>query len=932
MKGFFRKLFNVYSGEEKNAFLFACLAFLWALAVTSGLKFADALFLLHVGADSLPTVYTLTACIMVVLAAFLLKAFQEVNAQHIFISVLCVGMVFYACAFFCLQANIGVESKWIWFVLRIFGTLFFTIMMTCFWTFVDQYYHLQDAKRLYGLFSSSIFLGVATTGLIMRSGLIDFQHLTLVIIALLIAAAFWVMRIARNVQPIYDENVVETGGNEKEHSFGYLVKSIVKSPFTMLLMASNFLTFLFLVVTEYSYMTAFDNHFDSSHNIVAGNEETASLTLFLGQCLAGVSIINLIFGLFLYSRFVRLLGINNLAMSTPIFLIITFTGWLLWDTSLVFPVMGFFVVEGMLYVIDDNNFTLLLNAVPTKVKYRVRLIIESFFEPIGMLTSSLLISYSSIDSRVLGLILATCALIVALIMRKNYLKAIYRNLLENAIHFQRTVQGWFAKMPAKDQRITERRLLSILHRGDEKAQLFAAEGLLGSENGTILPKLLLKADHFSPEGKIAFLQLLSQSPFSDDIQCLNRLHEWVAEEDHQKLRSTILFYLAQHGMLHPSKVEDELDSHDPILQGAAVLSLKKSGAHLPPATVAANRALAAQSLQEMLDSDDDEEVCIALTVIGSEGLPQNIELLLPFLRKKLSIARSAASAIAQVADDSCARFAPHLIAKLTDSSDTELRQSCLKALGKMEDTSLVRDIIMASVHFRPNERRLAESIICQMGKRTVPTLLALTKDTTQHDRCRLLAGRTLGRLALPQLRANLYEIIVIEIDRAYLYFYHQQTIQAAYPDMDLKVLEDTLLNSFYSIRDFIIQLLGIAGESEDCELLSYSLRSTIPKVRSQVLETLEKTCEPSIFRALYPLIADVPKEECLQMYVRSGRTALSLTDLLDKMGRSSMTGDQIMAAALKYRFDLPNWRDSLRRQMAKNEQIFHRFAYELLET
>jgi hypothetical protein len=132
--------------------------------------------------------------------------------------------------------------------------------------------------------------------------------------------------------------------------------------------------------------------------------------------------------------------------------------------------------------------------------------------------------------------------------------------------------------------------------------------------------------------------------------------------------------------------------------------------------------------------------------------------------------------------------------------------------------------------------------------------------------------------------------------------------------------------------DFIIQILGVAGEIENCELLSHSIRSSNPKVRSQVLETLEKTCEPAIYRALYPLIADIPKEERLQAYLNSGRTPLSLNDLLDNMSRSSMRADQIMAAALKYRLDIPNWRESLRRQMATNEEIFHHFAYELLET
>lgn len=932
MKGFFRKLFNIYAGEEGNALLFACLGFLWALAVTSGLKFADALFLLHVGAASLPITYMWIACVMVVLAAFLLQAFNHFKAQHIFIAVLLVGACFYGFAFFCLSANIGTETKWIWYVLRIFGSLFLAIVVSCYWTFVDQYYQLQDAKRLYSLFSSMIFLGIAATGLIMRSGLIDFQNLTLVIITLLIAASGWVLKIARKLQPVYDENALEGSGEQGDNSFRFLIKSIVSSNFTMLLMASNFLIYLFLVTTEFNYMSAFDEHFDPSTVSATGEEQNAALTIFLGKLIAGVSIINLLFGLFVYSRLVRRFGLNNLLLCTPAFLLLTYTGWSFSD-SLLFPIMGFFVVEGMLYTIDDNNFTLLLNAVPPKAKYKIRLMIESFFEPIGMLVSSLLLTFAPINSKTLGLILAGAALVVGLILRQNYLKAIFKTLLENAIHFQRSCRDWFKHMTRKEQHAAERRLLAVLYRGNDQERLFAVEGLLDFGDDSILSQLLLRADYFSTPAKILFLNMIGQSRFAKDSRFLEWLHQRAFDERDPQLHGAVHFYLARLGLLHPDKVVDDLESSDLTLKGAAILSMQESWAHLTPDTVALNRTLAAQHLQQLLSSKDEEEVCMGITILGIDGRPQDVDALLPFLKyPSIKIARTAASAIAQLADRQSVRYAPALLSKLSTANDSELRQYCLKALGKIGDSTLVRDIIGSSIHFRPNERRLTETIIAQMGLRTIPTLLAITKDTSMHDRCRLLAGRTLGRLALPQLRAHLYSIISVEIERAYFYFYHQHTIQERYPNIDLSLLKDALLSSFHSVQDFIIQILGVAGEIEDCELLSRSLRSPNPKIRSQVMETLEKTCEPVIFRALYPLIADLPYEEKIYAYLKEGRTPLSLTELLDKMSRSSMHGDQIMAAALKYKLNMPLWRDSLRRQMATHEEIFHHFAYELLET
>jgi HEAT repeat protein len=929
MKGIFHKLFNIYSGEEKNAFLFACLGFLWALAVTSGLKFSDALFLIHVGASSLPTVYMCIACGMMILAAFLLKAFNSMRAHSVLMTALLIGATFYAFAYFCLLNNIGVESKWIWYALRIFGTLFFTIIITCFWTFVDQYYHLQDAKRLYCLFSSSIFLGIATTGFLMRSGLIEFQHMILCIILLLFFTVYWIKNIVAKAKPVYDENQLETNGEQADVSFRSVIRAVLSSKFTLLLMTSNFLIYVLQIITEYSYMISFERHFDPSVTSGGGGEEAAQLTMFLGKCVAGVSIFNLVFGLFIYSRLMRRFGINNLLMYTPIVLFIAFNGWILND-SLVFPIMGFFVVEGMLYIIDDGNFTLLLNAVPSKLKYKIRLFIESFFEPIGMLFSSLLITFIPIDSKKLGLILAACALGVALLMRKQYLKAIYINLSDNAIHFQRSIFDWFSRLPAKEQQVAERRLLAILQCGDERSQLFALEGLLGFKDTSILERLLKYANALTPSMKVHFITLVGQSAFAEDHQVIHHFQTWRHTNQDPGVQGVLHFYLARQGLLPQDHAIHLLNSEDLTLKGAAIIALKKSavGSACFPFS-----AQLEENLRKLLHSDKEPEICMAMTTLGCESLPKNVEVLIPFLKHgSLTVNRHAAASIALIADKQSAEFAPYFLTELSAISDTELRQSYLKVLGNIGDYSHILEIIKGSTHFRPNERRLTEATLFKYGEDSVPMLLAITKDIAMHDRSRVLAGKVLGRLALSQLREHLYEIITAEIERAYFYFYHHHSIQAEYPEIDLTMLKDALLSSFYSVQDFIIQLLGVAGESEDCELLSHSLRSPNHKVRSHVLDTLEKTCEAPIFRALYPLIADLPKNEKIQAYLRGGRIPLNLVELLDKMSVSQIQGDQIVATTVKYRLNLPNWRESLIEQMKTHKETFNHFAYELLET
>lgn len=953
-KGFLQRVFNIYPGEERHALLFAFLGFIWAFGATSGLKFADALFILHVGAESLPQAYTLIACGMFGIAFILLYAFHHFSSYRIYLTTLILGMTFYLFILTCIFLKIGSDSQWFWYSLKLGGFYLFAVLMTCYWTFIDQYHHLQDAKRLYSLFSSTIFLGAAATGLLMNSGLLDLEHLIFLILFMLSFTYFWVRKIARDIALVAHEDSEHEGQvTETGNYFKFFFKSIASSPFTLLLMTSNFLIYLLLVITEYNYMFTFENYFASQPDSTLGGGTEADLTRFLGQNLATVSVGNLFFGLFIYSRLVRRFGIGSLLLITPTLLIIAFTGWSL-SPSLLFPLIGFFVVEGTLYVIDDSNFNLMLNAVPSKLKYKIRVIIESFFEPVGVLTSALLLSSFQNQSKLLGLILSICAFCVALALSATYLKAIFFNLSANAIHFRRSITDWIAKMTEKQQKVAENRLLGIFKLGDEQAQLFACEGLLAFEDPTILKRLLNYASHMKGATKVKLVQLFEKSAFAKNALVLDSLQEWIQHDFDPLLQSTVYFYLAKQGLLHPEKILGELkarkeitsapetadvtslralESSDILFQGAAIIALKKSLAYLPPTTAAYNRTLAAHHLQLLLDSHHEDELCMGLQILGIDGDMHDVDILISYLKHpSLVVARTAAKAIAYAGMLDSIRQAPLIIGQLNQISDNEVRMDCLRALEQVNDSSLVDDIIHASLHFRPNERRLIEEVIFKMGLRTVPNLLSTMRDTHVPDRSRLLAGRILGRLALPQLHANLSDIIGQEIERAYFYFYHYHTIQSLNPSLDLSILQDVLITGYHSVLDFIIQILGVAGEVEDEELLSRALRSRNPKVRSQVVETLEKTCEPKIFRLLQPLVDDIPYEEKIRTSIKSGYKSMNLNHLLDKLSESSAQIDQIIASTMKYHLDLPNWRESLRQQMSRQDEIFHHFAYELLDS
>jgi hypothetical protein len=80
---------------------------------------------------------------------------------------------------------------------------------------------------------------------------------------------------------------------------------------------------------------------------------------------------------------------------------------------------------------------------------------------------------------------------------------------------------------------------------------------------------------------------------------------------------------------------------------------------------------------------------------------------------------------------------------------------------------------------------------------------------------------------------------------------------------------------------------------------------------------------------LQPLVDDWPLEEKLRCYASA---PLSLEELIDWLGHSSSLCDQVASFAQASAMNLSGWKEKLKSRMQNNEEIFHHFAYELLET
>ena len=107
---------------------------------------------------------------------------------------------------------------------------------------------------------------------------------------------------------------------------------------------------------------------------------------------------------------------------------------------------------------------------------------------------------------------------------------------------------------------------------------------------------------------------------------------WMDESESPEFCKWANFFFAKRGMLHPEKVEEDLDSNDPLLRGSAILALQK--ARLPSQSTplrlrdhseiplkmisehSLTRAIATKKIELMLKSTHIDEISMALDILA----------------------------------------------------------------------------------------------------------------------------------------------------------------------------------------------------------------------------------------------------------------------------------------------------------------------------
>ncbi len=907
-----RLLLNIHSSESVTSLFFILLGLCWSIGAYGIFTLSEGLFLEYVGAQLLPLTYVCVACCLCGLSVLMISLLRFFSIKNL-LTLLILFWILLASSFVLIYP-VAHGSTVYWFIFKMIGWMMPISIYICYWSFIDQYIDLQDGKRLFALFNSVTFLGDAMSSgflslAIKKVGIQQMVSCYAVVLALSIPMILWISK----KMPILVEAHADHEKTKNQLSWREILRRILQSKFTVYLLSFYFLMQLLAIVTEFNYMSTFQT--------ILATSGTHALTEFLATCNMWIGLANVAIGLFVYSRLVKKMGVHNLSIVAPMFFFLLFCFWF-WRDGLSLAVLGLIGREGMIYTFDDNNLNLLISGVPSRVKNQVRIFVESFFEPMGMLCGASLLLLFTSCSITMGLLIAVLALFSVWFVRHNYPKAIFKNLVTNSIYFGKRPRDWIGK---QEQKLFEQYLLAQFKTSDEASRLLAFEYLIELGNKNYLSRMLNQINLFSIPSKIKAIDLLANSSWSAENLVVDKLESWRRLHPHPSVRGAIHFYLARRALLRPEKVMNDLSHPHLDLRAAAILTFTTLSS---PAYLPSLQALAAEELTKLLTSSSEAEIEKGLAILAHDPNAENVHRVLPFLiHSSILIQRMAAKAVASLANPNSMSLVPLLIRHLTTNRDPDVVVSILKALSRMSDTSWIKALILASVHFRPAEILMARRLILDIPGIRPEMFLEILQHRFYHERCRLLAAKILARLDPRVLKQQLPTILEMEMDRAYFYSFHlEYSVDPNYP-----VLGNALESSLHTILDFLVQLVGLTGAFEESEVLPTTLRSRNQKLRAQALETLHKSCPYRLFSILEPLLQTNSGEKKMQQYLKRGFIPLKLDSLLDLLVDSSRLTDQIVAVWLQAKIGLPSWRDTVRKKLQNNEDVFRHFAEELLK-
>ncbi|MFB3787637.1 MAG: HEAT repeat domain-containing protein [bacterium] len=873
MRKLLLQVFKIYEGEGYKVFLFALAGALLHAGISIGSVASDALFLTRLGAERLSYIYFVLPGIMIAVAAPLSYLTGKWGAHRIqflsFFALLGGGAVITLTL--ALISSPSSHADWLYFGIKLYACLWSILGFTVFWNYVDAYFDILSAKRLFPVLGGATTFGAMAGGwLVMVFMDYGWNVNALFVIGGITAlpACIPVAAACRSLPP-------SRGYDEEELSFSHqmlqLAQTYRQSRYVIFLTLSTFLIMIVMNFCEFQYMRIFNQRTIS---------DTALAALF-GRLFLVVNVFNTVFTLFVFNRMIFTLGVRNTSLIQPVAYLVSFAAYVflggypgpMYNAA----IFGFFVLQGIHAAMEDNNWNFMLNPVPQRVRPPVRAFLEGVVDPLGGAAAGFFLilmnqhwQWSHTQVSLFGTGLSGLLLIAVLGKRHYYMNTLIENLRAEWLDFSTADQEIFPELENEG-----REALAAISQGDNLDDARLACWILWKvDRLRAAPYILDLLERCPLESRPPVLDLVSGILAERDSEITRLVIAWMMDHP-AAVSSAMIQQLGPHRLVHDAAASLLMQSPDPNERGAASTVLWHSWD-------IDNNARAMAATRTLLEGNPEERKA-GIRTLATTGQCHYAHYLIPFIQEDdPEVRRTAKWAICRLADEASSRDLGTVL-EFAREEDPEIRGLALQALSRIGDSQSIAPLLGMADAFSPHEQRRVYQVIMDIGLRSIPAIAGVVRDPHYPYAGRRIAARAIARLAFPQLLSAIPTIIQQEIRRAYqILCFHSVLANVNFPSHGIRVLSRYYRDEQQATLEFILEILALGGQIPSHEMIASSLRSNNPKIRGDAIETLEQAVSRPTFRALLPLVDGRPTEDKIRFYFKRFRAGkLSASQVVD---------------------------------------------------
>lgn len=874
MTRFVQQLFHIAPDEGSRIARFALLGLLIQAGLALGTSAADSLFLVNVGAEKLSHIYILTPAMMLLYIPAYSAALSRWGLDRVFDCTLALLVAGGLTLWLLCHHYAAAEPVALCYAVKLYSALWYVGLYSLFWNFIDGYFGLTDAKRLFALFAAGSATGAIIGGSLVAPISAQFGVATLFLGWAICAALAWpvVLITRRRTRKLESDEPETAGGSSALAETAAAAKRIAGSRYALVLTAVLFLTLINATVCEYQYM-----------GIFAAGVDEATLAALLGKLTAMVNVVNLAVSLFFFNKLVARIGVRNVALIQPVVYAVVFA-WLLLNGSYPAAVAGFFAYQGIMTAIDFNNVNLLFTGLPAAGRKQIRTVIEGLCEPLATASAGLFLLFAASrlspeQLSISGIVVALACLALVFVLRYDYLNAIAANLRRAWLDFSRPTTPLLSRATPADLALAEARTLSP----DPDLAAFALRILWLNDPARLtraLPPFLHSAPPATRRAAFPLIDEILAQPASESAQEIRRWLDTRPPASDPELSGQ----LGRNGLLPAHAATILTQSGQPTARAAGAIVLWRSWR-------VGDSHSALRQIEALLASGDEASLLAGLRALGQLREPRYAYQLRDHLRSPNPVVRGEAlAALATLADSTSRVLLPELLSTFPGGTATE-RHLALDAFARIGDSGSLAALLAGAGTFTPSERRQTERIIAGLGARAVPTLIAVAQSSAYTVTARSVALRALGKLALPQLQLLAGPLVELTTLKAYLVLNDSVLLDPGAAEPGQAVLRRIYRDYPRLVLSIVLETLAVAGRLPSFESVLAGLESSEAKDRGYAIETVEQACGREIFALLLPLIDGRPVEA----QVAFGRARGLIPEV---------TADQVLEQALRSDFPL----------------------------